>query len=105
MDTESAGFDSNAWHLRGVVDSLRLSPYRLNYWTPPGLLDKVKAPRKKIIGKVVADAMEALIGVFYEAIGDERTSAWLACLSFLPGDPTVRLLHQSSRFHFNWLIL
>lgn len=78
------------WRLHGVADSLRLSPFRLHYWTPPGLLDNVKTPRKDADGKVVSDAMEAIIGVFYEALGPQRVSCWLACLGLLPGAPTVR---------------
>jgi hypothetical protein len=78
------------WKLRGVVDSLRLSPFRLNYWTPPGLLDTVKPPRKDVLGKVVSDSMEAIIGVFYEALGPAKNNCWLACLGLIPGAPTVR---------------
>lgn len=78
------------WMLRGVADSLRLSPFRLHYWTPPGLLDAVKPQRRHVLGKVVADAMEALMGVFYEARGPARNNCWLACLGLLPGEPTVR---------------
>lgn len=89
-DAAPAQDPGNDWRLRGVVQSLRLSPYRLNYWTPPGLLDIVKPTTMKILGKVVADSMEALIGVFYEAVGPHRTTCWLACLGLLPGAPKVR---------------
>jgi hypothetical protein len=82
--------DGWQWKLRGVADSLRLSPFRLHYWTPPGLLDRVRPPAKVVFGKVLADAMEALIGVFYEALGPQRNNAWLACMGLLPGTPTVR---------------
>ena len=78
------------WKLRGVADSLRLSPFRLHYWTPPGLLDHVRPPQKTVFGKVLADAMEAIIGVFYEALGPARNNCWLACMGLLPGAPTVR---------------
>eukprot|EP00892_Ulva_mutabilis_P000531 jgi/Ulvmu1/10479/UM064_0016.1 len=76
------------WRLRGVAESLRLSPFRLNYWTPPGLLDLVKPPWRDVLSKVVSDAMEAIIGVFHKALGPTRTNCWLACLGLLPGAPT-----------------
>jgi hypothetical protein len=82
--------DGWQWKLRGVADSIRLAPFRLIYWTPPGLLDVVKPTKKEVPGKVVSDAMEALIGVFYEALGPDRNNCWLACLGLLPDAPTVR---------------
>ena len=84
------------WKLRGVAQSVRLSPFRLNYWTPPGLLDVSKPAARLVQGKIVADAMEAIIGVFYEALGPERNSCWLACLGLLPGAPTVRCCAEVS---------
>lgn len=91
--------ESWQWKLRGVADSLRLSPFRLNYWTPPGLLDVVRPPQKDVMGKVVSDAMEAIIGVFYEALGPAKNSCWLACLGLIPGAPTVRARAQESKGH------
>ena len=85
------------WQLRGVAESLRLLPFRLNYWTPPGLMEMVKPLRRDVLGKVVSDAMEAIIGVFYEALGPSRTNCWLACIGLVPGAPTVCTLHLSSR--------
>lgn len=48
-----------------MADSLRISPFRLNYWTPPGMLEQARAPRRRVSGKVVSDAMEAIIGASF----------------------------------------
>ena len=44
----------------------------------------------KLAGKKAADALEALIGVVFEAAGDVATEAWLGYLGILPGLQVVR---------------
>lgn len=57
--------DGWEWKLRGVADCLRMLPFQLNYWTPPGLIEQAHAPRNRVQGKVVSDAMEAIIGELF----------------------------------------
>ena len=69
-----------------IASSLRFLPFRLNQtWRPPGMT----APpdgiiRSNVKGKVVADGMEALLGVVYESAGPAVTLHWLQRLRILP---------------------
>lgn len=65
--------------LRGIGDCVRLFPFDLNStWVPPGL-PVCPAPlvKEQIGGKMAADALEAIIGVVFEASGAAGARAFL----------------------------
>lgn len=55
-----------------IMDSIRFSPYHRGAWQPPGLTTAGDAPKQRVHGKAVADVVEALIGVYFDAWGCAR---------------------------------
>lgn len=85
------GVDIPERHCRGIYESLRLHSFSLNAtWRPPGLAQPFPPPvREDISGKAAADAVEALIGVFYEQLGEAGIHEWLAFLGLVRKPPPV----------------
>lgn len=77
-------------HQRSITESVRAFPYGRALWRPPGFELHFKPEEALLAGKKSADALEALIGVVFEAAGEDATEAWLAWLGVLPNHKGVR---------------
>lgn len=98
------GVDMPDHHCRGIYDSLRLHSFSLNAtWRPPGLAQSFPPPcREDISGKAASDAVEALIGVFYEHLGEAGIHEWLAYLGLVRKPAEVRCVPLAHAQRGGW---
>jgi dsRNA-specific ribonuclease len=74
---------------RSLKECIRSFEFSCSTWMPPGQ-DAVMEKREMMLqSKKLSDAVEALIGVVFEASGPDVTTRWLLELGVLPSKVSV----------------
>lgn len=75
----------------GVRQCMRTAPFELENWGPPGLCNAPPQCETKLLrNKRLADVMEALIGILFEAGGMGVATKWMEHYGILPASEPVR---------------
>lgn len=86
---------------QGVRQCMRTAGYDLDMWGPPALRNAPpRRETKQLRNKKLADVMESLIGILFEATGVRVTMRWMEHFGILPPSEPVHLPSFLPSFSF-----